>query len=148
MDFGKYAILQPVTHNLEKEPQWWWKINPPTAVAELEVARLLSTERKRTEFDGTQISVVTTTIELAMREIAVTFGGTNIPLPDNQNKPILPDNASPQQVEAVLSVMPRELILELWEAVGEACPGWGPVVRRRKAVSESADGEEKKAQTT
>ena len=136
--FGKYAILVPVTHYLEKQPEWYWKIKPTDTRGEMEVARLLSTERVRIDADGMRSKLYVTTLEVAIKEIACTFGGTNIP---DAN---LPDDATIEQVEELLRQTPRDLILELWEAVGDACPGWGPREKRVKSLTpETLDAEAK-----
>ena len=132
LNFGKYAIVDPVKYHFEKEPDWYWLIKPPTAAAELAVARILSTDRTRVEPDGTRVTLLPTTLEVAIKEIAVTFAGTNIPTSETDPTPILKETASPAEVEALLGQMPREMVLEIWKAVGEACPGWGPWKARQQ----------------
>jgi hypothetical protein len=125
-NFGKYAVIDPVTHTFEKEPGWWWKIKAPTAADELAVSRVLSRDQTRVEADGTRTTLLTTTMEVALREVAVTFAGTNIPASETDPTPILRTGASWEEVEAILKQMPREMLVEIWIAVGEAVPGWGP----------------------
>ena len=137
--FGSYAILDNVKHEFVKEPTWYWMIKPPDSQAELAVSRLLSTDRSRMEADGTRVSMLTTTLEVAMREVAVTFGGTNIPTSETDPKPVLNADASVEQVEALLKEMPREMLLELWNAVGDACPGWGPAKPRAARQTKAAE---------
>jgi len=117
--------LQSVEHRLEKEPDWFWKIKPVTTKEELALAQFLSTERMLLLSDGTRIGRRVTNIETAIREIALTFGGTNIV--DGDGKLILEANATVEQIEKVLLDMPNELTNELWIAVGSAIPTWGPV---------------------
>jgi hypothetical protein len=124
--FGNYALIDPVRHVFEREPDWWWMIRPPTARDELAVARVLSTDRSRIELDGTRTTMLPMTLEVAMREVAVTFGGTNIPTSETDPAPVLKEGASWEQVEEILKEMPRDMLIELWMAVGEAVPGWGP----------------------
>ena len=126
LKFGKYAIIDPVKHVFEREPGWYWMIKPPTAKDELAVARILSTDRTRVSVDGTRENLMPTTLEIALREVAVTFAGTNIPMSETDPTPILSDGAAWEKVEEVLKDMPREMLSELWIAVGEAVPGWGP----------------------
>lgn len=128
--FGKYAIIDPVKHVFEQEPAWYWMIKPPDAAAELAVARVLVTDRSRLETDGTRVSEVTTTLEIAIKEVAVTFGGTNIPISETDPTPMIAEGASLAAVEAVVSRMPRAMVIEIWNAVGNACPGWGPAKPR------------------
>ena len=124
MNFGKYAILQPVTHNFEKEPDWNWIIKPVTTNEELALSQFLSTERVMVMSDGSRIGRPATNIDVAVREIALTFGGTNIPGEDG--KPVIELGASLDQIEAVLKKMPHPMVLEIWDAIAEAIPGWGP----------------------
>jgi hypothetical protein len=133
--FGKYAILDGVKHEFVKEPTWYWLIKPPDGGAELAVSRVLTTDRIRVEPDGTRVSILPTTLEVAIKECAVTFGGTNIPTSETDTTPVLKADAKVEEVEALLKTMPREMILELWNAVGDACPGWGPA-KPRKAETE------------
>ena len=140
--FGKYAILDKVKHVFEKEPQWWWMIKPPTAKDELAVARVLSTDRSRIELDGTRTTTLPMTLEVAMREVAVTFGGTNIPTSESDSTPVLKEAATYEEVEEILKDMPREMLIELWIAVGDAIPGWGP--RKPKPPVEETSDEEPK----
>jgi hypothetical protein len=127
--FGKYAIIDPVKYVFKKEPDWYWMIKAPTAADELNVARILSTDRERVETDGTRTKLLPMTLEIALREVAVTFAGTNIPTSETDATPILSKDATWEEVEEVLKEMPREMLSELWIAVGEAVPGWGPAKR-------------------
>ena len=140
-NFGSYAIIDPVKHVFEKEPSWYWLIKPPTAADELAVSRILSTERSQQFADGTKMVLLPMTLEIAIREIAVTFAGTNIPTSETDPTPILPKDAGWEVVEAALQQMPREMISELWIAVGEAVPGWGPAKKLLK--KKPAEGEQK-----
>jgi hypothetical protein len=142
--FGKYAVLDKVKHVFEREPDWWWMIKPPTAADELAVARVLSTDRSRIELDGTRTVLLPMTLEVAMREVAVTFGGTNIPMSDDDPTPILKEGASWEQVEEMLKFMPRDMLIELWIAVGEAVPGWGPAKPKQKPEEKSEEDSEPK----
>jgi hypothetical protein len=140
--FGKYAIIDPVKHVFEKEPDWYWMINPVTAKGQLSVQRVLSQDRTRVEVDGTRISLYVTTLEVAMREVAVTFGGTNIPTSETDPAPILKKSASVEEVEAVLAEMPRGMLFELWKAVGKAVPGFGPATVDPKAKQKTEEPDE------
>lgn len=137
MSFGKYAVLEAVTYTLEKEPEWWWKFKPVTSGMEVEMSRFYSHGRVVTGPDGVRREYFPTSMEVAHREIALTFGGTNIPKDGKEGDPILSPNAKVEEVEAVLRKMPTELVLELWEALAEHVPGWGPA--RPKAQSSTND---------
>ena len=132
--FGKYAIVTDVKYNFKLEPDWYWMIRPPLAEDELQVSKLLAQDKTRMEGDGTRVVQLPTTLEIAIREIAVTYGGTNIPTSENDPTPVLKKDAAWEEVEELLKKMPRALVLELWDAVGEAVPGWGPAKPRTKQV--------------
>jgi hypothetical protein len=132
MNFGQYAIVSDIKHVFEKEPNWWWIIRPPLGKDELEVSKLLSTDRTKVDADGTRVNQLVSTLEIAIREISVTFGGTNIPTSETDSAPLLKAGASLPEIEDVVKNMPREMIAELWVAVGEAVPGWGPAKPKTK----------------
>jgi hypothetical protein len=135
--FGKYAIVTDVKYNFKLEPDWYWMIRPPLAEDELQVSKLLATDKSRIEGDGTRVVQMPTTLEIAIREIAVTYGGTNIPTSENDPTPVLKKDAVWVEVEELLKRMTRALVLELWDAVGEAVPGWGPAKPKAKAEAKN-----------
>jgi len=126
MSFGKYATLENVTHTFEQEPDWTWVIKPVTMQAELDMSKFTSRDRFVVFPDGARAARPITVQEISLREIALTFHSTNIPGDDG--KPILAEGASVEEIEAVLCTMPPEMVLEIWKAVGEACPPWGPAL--------------------
>jgi hypothetical protein len=137
MNFGKYAIVNTVTYKLQDEPDWFWKIKPFTTNAEIEVSKFLSSETEKSVGEFT-VRVPAVSLELAVLEIALTFAGTNIP---GESGPIIHSSATFEDVEKIVRNMPRKMVLELWEAVGEACPGHGPSTRKMEIKFE--DGEKK-----
>ena len=129
--FGKYAIVDEVVHHFEKEPDWWWKINPPTSGDVLNRSKFMFQGRVVTQADGTTREYPPTSIEVAHHEIALTFGGTNMPeLPDKPvedgGAPYITKDLGVDAIEHFLSLMPFDMVMEIWRAVGDACPGWGP----------------------
>ena len=67
-----------------------------------------------------------------MREVALTYGGTNIPLDPNSpiedgGEPFLSEDAAIEDIEKALAELPRDMFFEIWGAVGDAYPYWGPV---------------------
>lgn len=136
--FGKYAIIDPVKYQFKQEPDWYWLIKAPTPADELAVSRILMTDRSRTSPDGTREVLMPMTLEVALREIAVTFAGTNIPTSETDPTPILNKNATWMDVEEVLKEMPREMVSELWIAIGTAVPGWGPS-KQKPSPAKSVD---------
>lgn len=129
MNFGNYAIISDIEHRFKKEPDWTWTIKPPTSGAEFEINRFLVQGRTQVGPDGIQREFPPTFTEIAYREIALLFGGTNIPEGGKgsaSEKPILKPTATVAQVEAVLRDMPHEMVMEIWGAIADAVPGWGP----------------------
>lgn len=138
MNFGNYAIIEEVTHHFEKEPDWFWKIRPPKSGDEHDINKFLVQNRVTVGPDGVTREFPPTHTEIAYREIALLFAGTNIPEDGKEGKsveeggkPVLKDNASLGQIEAVLRSMPHQMVMEIWGAIADSVPGWGP--RRPKA---------------
>lgn len=125
MDFGKYAVLEPLEHNFKKEPDWYWRVNPPTSRDELELSRFITDGRVIQDKQGGQRIVSRTIVEIMLREIALTFAGTNLPK-NEEGDPVLTEKASVSQIENVLRQMPNEMVKEIWEFVGDHVKGWGP----------------------
>ena len=130
MYFGKYAILGEIKHSFEMEPDWWWKIKPITSGIELEMSifmghdRIVSTREGRKEQPPTNM-------EIAFREVALSFGGTNIPADPEKpveegGQPFIETGQPVELIEKALREMPRDMFMEIWKAVGEAYPYWGP----------------------
>ena len=130
MNFGKYAIAGELNHTFEMEPDWWWKIKPITSGIELEMSIFLNHNRIVSTREGRK-EQPPTNMEIAFREVALSFGGTNIPADGNQPVQdggtafITPDQ-SVEEIEKALRAMPRDMFMEIWKAVGEAYPYWGP----------------------
>jgi hypothetical protein len=137
IQFGKYAVLDAVTHRFEKEPEWYWKIRSVSASDEIALQKLLY-QRKVVTNGASREEIIPVNMEIVLREIALTFAGTNIPkyreeegklvpvMVDGEVVPILREDASPDEVEAVLKKFPKEMVMEIWDAVGDANPTWGP----------------------
>lgn len=130
MKFGKYAIADDVTHHFEKEPDWYWKVKAVTSGMELSMSKFLNHRRLISTPEG-RAELPPTSMEIAFREVALTFGGTNIPLDMNKTiedggAPLIEVDASVEQVENTLAMVPRDMFYEIWSAVGEAYPYWGP----------------------
>ena len=126
-DFGNYAIVAGVTHQFEKHPEWEWTILPVISGMELEMSKFSTHSRIVQDPDGTRRQLPPTWMELCYREIAMTFGGTTIPKDsETPEEPILNAGASITEIEEVLKEMPQDMVMEIWKAVGQAYPKWGP----------------------
>lgn len=143
MNFGKYAILTSVKYNFQLEPQWYWEIKPVSSGMELERSKFLLHNRTVQDAQGNRRDLPPTWLEIAHREIALTFAGTNIPEGEKPvedgGKPILEVGASPQEIERVLRNMPQEMVWEIWVAVGNSYPEWGPANPNPKRAPEETD---------
>jgi hypothetical protein len=131
--FGKYAIISPVSYQLQQEPEWTWTFRPPTSGEELEMQKFMVSGRVQIS-EGITREYPPTTFEIAHRELALTFGGTTITL-EGETEPILKEDARVPEVEAMLRQMPHALVMELWDALGEIVPTWGPVSPKKAPVS-------------
>jgi len=128
--FGSYAIIDKVTHKLEKEPSWTWTVKPVTTKEELAIARFLQSGPITASAEGLTRSEVRTNIEIAIEEIALTFAGTTIP--DEKGNPILDATADYDEVRAVIKTMPVALLNEIWDCVGKANLKWGPAKKKEE----------------
>jgi hypothetical protein len=132
MNFGKYSIIDKVSHTFEQEPDWEWVFKPVTSGIELQRSKFMLHNRVVAGPDGVRREFPPTWLEIAHRELALTFGGTTIPKDIEKpvsegGEPILPDNVQIGQIEAVLQNMPQDMVMELWRALGNVYPEWGPV---------------------
>lgn len=131
INFGNYGILDGVTRQFRKEPAWEWRFKPVTSGMELEMSKFNMHNRVVQDLDGSRRERPPTYMEIAYREIALTFAGTNIPKDrtrpiEEGGEPILADGATVDEVERMLKRMPQEMVMELWVCVGELYPNWGP----------------------
>ncbi|OHD20492.1 MAG: hypothetical protein A2Y38_06810 [Spirochaetes bacterium GWB1_59_5] len=130
VNFGAYAILEPVKYQFAKMPEWYWVIEPPTSRDELQMAKFYNAPQITIGPAGTSRPGLPTWIETAHREIALTFGGTNIPLADvaveDGGEPLVKVGMSVDEIEAILGAMPQEIVSEIWAAIGAIVPTWGP----------------------
>lgn len=139
MNFGKYLSLIPFEYHFEKEPDWYWRIRAVTAEDELAKDRFWS---ENTDIFN-DIPVPPAGWRVMVWEVVRTFAGTNIPKDDKSvedgGKPILSDSANNAQVEAIVKQMPPDMVFEIWQAVGEVNPYWGPAKKAVRAGEESSD---------
>jgi hypothetical protein len=131
VNFGSYGILSGTVHNFEKQPEWEWRFKPVTSGMELEMSKFNLHYRIVTGPDGVRRELPPTWMEIAHREIAITFAGTTISKdPENPvsqgGEPALGDGASVDEVERFIRDMPQGMVMELWKKVGQLYPAWGP----------------------
>lgn len=123
-DFGQYAIVDDHEYHFLKSPEVYWKIKPVTSGHELQRSRFMMHNRIAETSDGTRYEMPPTAVEVRNREVAILFNGTN--LKTKAGEPVIKDNASTSEVEALLSKMPPEMVNEIWVRIGELYPKWGP----------------------
>ena len=133
MKFGQYSIIDGITFNFEKEPNWSWSLKPVTSGTELEMSKFTTHNRMITGPDGQRRELPPTWLEIAHREIAMTFDGTSIPEDTGKSvedggKPLLAKDSPIEEVEKVLRAMPQDMVLEIWKQVGKVYPHWGPAL--------------------
>ena len=128
--FGKYGFVGETKHIFEKEPEWYWLIKSVTSGMELENSKFLAHRRLVMGPDG-RTELPPTFMEVAFNEVALCFGGTNIPLDSDKpveegGEPIIKKDATVDEIKYALNTFPREVMMEIWRAVGESYPFWGP----------------------
>jgi hypothetical protein len=124
IDFGDYALIDPFEYHFEKSPDKYWVIVPVTSGHEVARSKFLLHNRVAETIDGVRYEQPPTALEIAHREIALLFGGTNLTRKNGQ--PVLREKPSVFEVEAIVAKMPPEMVKELWIKVGELFPKWGP----------------------
>jgi hypothetical protein len=129
--FGKYAVIEGIQYPLEREPSLWWGIRAPTAADELTMARYIAANRfEKNRFDDI-VEIDMSNMEIAIQEIAILFDGTNIPWDPKEpvekgGKPLVRREDGIDAIKTVISIMPADLVTELWIALRRASPSWGP----------------------
>jgi hypothetical protein len=130
--FGSYAVIENVRFNFADESEYWWEIKPPTAGDELALTRYMNTGKAIYNADGgMETEGSPSWLDILFYEIALLFGGTNIPAdPDkpvsDDGKPFISENSATSVIEAKLKTMPMEMIAEIADKIAEHVPGWGP----------------------
>jgi len=148
MNFGKYTVVGSLEHHFELEPEWFWRIRPATSGDDLVMAKYYVEESRAVVIDGKPVEQPPLWMEVMYREIAQLFDGTNIPKdPKKLNVSVLGKNPSILDIEAVLQTMPEKMVEEIWRALGETNPFWGPRIYQQEqpseSLSETAAGKEK-----
>ena len=124
MAFDKYAVIEPYKHTFEKEPEFYWLIKPPTIKEEIALSRFYQEGRVRM-FDAQRVVYPWSNIEIAIRQLALLFAGTNI-TKDGSEELVLTDKADLNAVEKYLGSLPTPAVQELWKASWRKCSRLGP----------------------
>jgi hypothetical protein len=139
MKFGKYAVLDNSTHTFEKEPDWTWSFRPPTSKDEAAYGKWEYENYTEVEVGGEKKYLLPPWYERAWMQLSYSFGGTNIEM---DGKPILVLGAPQKEVYAVVTEMPFDMVTELWVALGEAYPFWGPQLVKEETQEEEVESAE------
>lgn len=123
INFGDYAIADSITYYLKKMPGTWWKFKPVTSGMELDRSKFMIHNRVITTSDGIQYDQPPTSLEIAYRELALTFDGSSLQRENGEQA--IPIGSSIERIEALLRAFPQELIIELWVELGRHFPKWG-----------------------
>lgn len=143
--FGSYAIIENVRFTFADEPEFWWEIKPPTAGDELALTRYMNTGKAIYTADGgMETEGSPSWMDILFFEIALLFGGTNIPMdPDKSvsdaGKPFVSAKSAPHVIEERLKIMPMEMIAEIADQIAEHVPGWGPKKPLSRALRKSEE---------
>jgi hypothetical protein len=145
MNFGKYSVIEPHELKFELEPEWSWFIRPATSGDDLSMAKFYFTNTSTKIVNGEEVDTPPLWMEVMYREIALLFAGTTIPKdPKKPNVPILDikKNPSLEEIEKALSSMPEVMVEEIWKALGEQNPFWGPRLYQPEPSEASPSEEE------
>jgi hypothetical protein len=112
MNFGKYAVLDNLVYQFEKEPDWHWTFRP------VSTADMLAYQRFHAQFSERER--VPEWTEIAIEEIALSSASTDIP-DTNLGK-----GGTVDDFRKLLLEMPPAMVGELWSYVGEVTPFMGP----------------------
>lgn len=124
INFGDYAIADPLEYRFEKAPDTWWKILPITSGHELARAKFVMYNRVVEDLAGNRFEQPPTALEIAHREISLLYGGTN--MVTKSGDPVLREDPTIAEIEILLNKMPPRMVNELWVKIGEMYPKWGP----------------------
>lgn len=118
MNFGKYALIDNPEYRFEKEPDLYWRFRPATSADEMHMVRFYETNRRKVETTEGETFLGPHWMTVMWEELSLLFAGTNV---DE-----IAENASKEEVYALLQRMPPAMVEELWIGLGEAVVGWGP----------------------
>lgn len=114
---------------------------------ELAYSKFLNHKRIKRLPDGTIEEYPPVWTEIAHRQIALCFDETNIPQGEATEGeegfiPIIKKGATISKIEGILTVMPPDVVEEIWRAVGRSYPIWGPAdLNENGADPKEADAE-------
>ena len=130
--FGSYAIIENVRFSFADESEYWWEIKPPTTGDELALTRFMNTGKAIYKPDGgMETEGSPSWLDVLVYEIALLFGGTNIPADadkpvSDDGKPFISPKSSMSTIEAKLHTMPMDMLAEIADQIAKYIPGWGP----------------------
>ena len=130
--FGKYAIIGNIRRNFRDEPDLWWEIKPPTTGDELMLTRYINTGKVEYSLDGGVSNEGSPSwLDILFYEVALLFGGTNIPADADSpisegGKPFIESGSEMAVIEERLRLLPMEMFAEVADMIAECVPGWGP----------------------
>lgn len=123
--FGNYAIATNKKVNLEKEPSWWWLFKAPSVRDDIAMSKFMVSGREVINAAGERTIDPRSVYEIAVKELSLLFGGTNIPSSEDPDKPFITITMDDTEIESKIGQMPRELVWEIWTALNDVVPGWG-----------------------
>ena len=123
-DFGEYAVEGPYEYHFARYPEKYWNILPVSSGHEVARAKFLMYNRIAETADGTRFEQPPVAREIAHREIALLFGGTNMTTKGGES--VLPASPPLSAIEFLLDKMPPDMVNEIWVEIGRLYPKWGP----------------------
>jgi hypothetical protein len=141
--WGDYAVVDVVTHNLEKKPDLWFRFKPLTTKGDVRLQQAL---RKKTKVTDDRV-LYPLPLEVAVWEIAVCYDGSNIPfaiLEEGEEGVSIRHEEAPnpniglETIVDYIESFPVSVVDELWRALGETNPTLGPRERSRASSPEES----------
>jgi hypothetical protein len=117
--------IKQFTYTFPNIRNGWWRLKSPSEEGELSMGKFPEV----CDYEYNQSKHRSKLIQLAIREIALTYGGTNLVFEDGLS---LEQSASIDEIESFLLRFSNQTIIGIWYAVGEVYPTWGPDTSKSK----------------
>ncbi len=131
MNLSKYAMLGEAKYPLKLEPELYWTFKPVSGAMQIELAKWLQDNAETiTDEKGVTYQVPPYWVSAMIQELTLSFAGSNILLSEEltgeKAVPMFPEGMPIEEVGKAIALLPMPLLIELWVALKERNPQWGP----------------------